>query len=202
MKSNGYVSFASFNLYYRITSEVLDLWSRLLSSVPDSRLVVVGVARGSTQAALLERMNRAGITHDRISMHSLVSYQEYNELMGTVDFALAPFPYNGATTMMDCLWNGLPVVAKQGGETFCSRLGCSVLAQMGLSKLIARDEDEYIRIAVESTSAVQKLADLRQSLRQRLEQSPMRDFAGFSRGLELAYRSMWKEWCASHQAKQ
>ena len=202
MKSNGYVSFGSFNLYYRITSEVLDLWSRLLSSVPDSRLVVVGVARGSTQAALLERMNRAGITHDRISMHSLVSYQEYNELMGTVDFALAPFPYNGATTMMDCLWNGLPVVAKQGGETFCSRLGCSVLVQMGLSELIARDEDEYVRIAVELTSAVQKLADLRQSLRQKLEQSPMRDFAGFTRGLEFAYRSMWKVWCASNQTKQ
>lgn len=202
MKSNGYVSFGSFNLYYRITSEVLDLWSRLLSSVPDSRLVVVGVARGSTQAALLERLNRAGIAHDRVSMHSVVSYQEYNELMGTADLALAPFPYNGATTMMDCLWNGLPVVAKEGGETFCSRLGCSVLAQMGLSELIARDEDEYIRIAVELTSAVQELADLRQSLREKLEQSPMRDFSGFTRGLELAYRSMWKEWCASQQAKQ
>lgn len=202
MKSNGYVSFGSFNMYYRITGGVLDLWSRLLSSVPGSRLVVVGVGWGSTQAALLERLNRAGIARDRVSMHSLVSYQEYNELMGTVDLALAPFPYNGATTMMDCLWNGLPVVAKEGGETFCSRLGCSVLAQMGLSELIARDEDEYVRIGVELTSAVQKLADLRQSLRQRMERSPMRDFSGFTRGLELAYRSMWKEWCASPGAEQ
>ena len=202
MKLNGYVSFGSFNMYYRITSEVLDLWARLLSSVPDSRLVVVGVARGSTQAALLDRMNCAGIARDRVSMHSLLSYQEYNELMGTVDIALAPFPYNGATTVMDCLWNGLPVVARQGGETFTSRLGCSVLAQVGLSELIARDEDEYLRIAAELTFAVQKLAKLRQSLRQKLERSPMRDFPGFTRGLELAYRSMWKEWCASHGAKE
>lgn len=202
MISNGYASFGSFNMYYRITSEVLDLWSRLLASVPDSRLVIVGVARGSTQATLLERLKCAGVAHERVSIHGLVSYQQYNELMGAVDLALAPFPYNGATTMMDCLWNGLPVVAKEGGETFCSRLGCSVLAQMGLSELIARDEDEYIRIAVELASAVQRLSDLRQSLRQRLEQSSMRDFSGFTRGLELAYRSMWKEWCASPEAKQ
>ena len=195
MISNGYASFGSFNMYYRITSEVLDLWSRLLASVPDSRLVIVGVARGSTQATLLDRLKRAGVAHERVSIHGLLSYQQYNELMGAVDLALAPFPYNGATTMMDCLWNGLPVVAKEGGETFCSRLGCSVLAQMGLSELIARDEDEYIRIAVELASAVPRLSDLRQSLRQKLEQSPMRDFSGFTRGIELAYRSMWKEWC-------
>ena len=197
MKSNGYVTFGSFNLYYRITSEVLDLWSRLLLAIPGSRLLIVGVAAGSTQAALLERLNRAGIALGRISVHGLVSYQTYNELMGTVDIALAPYPYNGATTVMDCLWNGLPVVAKEGGEIFCSRLGCSVLTEMGLSELIARDEDEYIRIAVELASAVPELADLRQILRQRLELSPMRDFSGFTAGLELAYRSMWKDWCTS-----
>lgn len=201
-RSNGYVSFGSFNLYYRITSEVLGLWSRLLASIPDSRLVIVGVAAGSTQAALLERLNHAGITRDRVSVHGVVSYQKYNELMGTVDVALSPFPYNGATTMMDCLWNGLPVVAKEGGETFCSRLGCSVLAQMGLSELIARDDDDYIRIATELASALPELANLRQSLRQRLEQSPLRDFSGFTRGLELAYRSMWKDWCASRRASR
>jgi predicted O-linked N-acetylglucosamine transferase (SPINDLY family) len=98
---------------------------------------------------------------------------------------------------MDCLWNGLPVVAKQGGETFSTRLGCSVLAEMGLSELIARDEDEYIRIAAGLASAVPELASLRRTLREKLERSPMRDFPGFTRGLELAYRSMWKDWCRS-----
>ncbi len=200
MKSNGYVTFGSFNLYYRITREVLDLWSRLLLAIPGSRLLIVSVAAGSTQAALLEMFNRAGIARDRVSMHGVVSYQTYNELMGAVDIALAPYPYNGATTVMDCLWNGLPVVAKAGGETFSSRLGCSVLAAMGLSELIAADENEYIRIAVELASAVPRLADLRQTLRQKLELSPMRDFPGFTRGLELAYRSMWKDWCTLNPA--
>ena len=196
MHSNGHPTFGSFNLYYRITHEVVDLWSRLLMSVPHSRLTIVGVAAGSTQAALLDRLERSGIARHRISVHDVVSYQAYNELMATVDVALAPFPYNGATTMMDCLWNGLPVVAKEGGETFASRLGCSVLVQLGLSKLIGRSNDDYIRIAVELISSRETLAALRGSLRQKMDQSPMRDFAGFTRGLEDAYRAMWRHWCA------
>jgi protein O-GlcNAc transferase len=198
MQLSGYPTFGSFNLYYRITDEVVDLWSRLLSSVPHARLAIVGVAAGSTQAALLDRLDRSGIAPHRISMHGVVSYQAYNELITTVDVALAPFPYNGATTMMDCLWNGVPVVAKEGGETFCSRLGCSVLMQLGLSELIGRSDDEYIRIAVELASNVERLSGLRASLRPKMDRSPMRDFDGFTRGLEEAYRAMWRHWSA-HQ---
>src|SRR5574341_341130 len=196
MKSNGCVTFGSFNLYYRITSEVLDLWSRVLQAIPRARLLIVGGPPGSTHAALLERLDRAGIGRERISIHGVVAYQRYNELMGAVDIALAPFPYNGATTVMDCLWNGLPVVAKAGRETFTTRLGCSVLATLGLSEWIAADEDEYIRIAARFAADPAALSELRRTLRQRLERSPMRDFRGFTRELESAYREMWKGWCA------
>jgi predicted O-linked N-acetylglucosamine transferase (SPINDLY family) len=34
-------------------------------------------------------------------------------------------------------------------------------------------------------------------LRDRLEHSPMRDFAAFTKALESAYRAMWREWCSS-----
>lgn len=198
MKSSGFATFGSFNLYYRITSEVLDLWLRVLQAVPRSRLLIVSVAAGSTQEALLDRLDRAGIARRRLSIHGVVPFQKYNELMGAVDIALAPFPYNGATTVMDCLWNGLPVVAKAGGETFTTRLGCSVLAAMGLSEWIAADEDEYIRIAAGLASDVPRLSELRRTLRQRLERSPMRDFPGFTRELESAYRTMWKSWCTAN----
>src|SRR2546426_10880851 len=100
MKANGCATFGSFNLYYRITTQVLDLWARVLQAIPRSRLLIVGVPPGSTQAALLERLDRAGIARERIFIHGVVPYQQYNELLGAVDIALAPFPYNGATTVM------------------------------------------------------------------------------------------------------
>jgi protein O-GlcNAc transferase len=195
MKANGYATFGSFNLYYRITSGVLDLWLRLLRAIPRSRLLIASVAPGSTHAALGERIDRAGIARERVSIHGVVPLQQYHELMGTVDIALAPFPYNGATTAMDCLWNGLPVVAKAGGETFTTRLGCNVLHLMGLDAWIAADEDEYIRIAASLAANASRLAELRRTLRRKLERSPLRDFHAFTRELEAAYRAMWQDWC-------
>ncbi|HXU41203.1 MAG TPA: tetratricopeptide repeat protein [Burkholderiales bacterium] len=196
-RETGCVTFGSFNLYYRITSEVLDLWSRVLLAVPGSRLVIVSVAAGSTRAAVLDRLKLAGISSDRVSLHGVVPYAGYHALIGSVDIALAPWPYNGATTAMDCLWNGLPVISMAGRETFSTRLGCSVLAAAGLPELIATDAQDYVRIATELASDVPRLAALRRTLRQKLERSPLRDFRGFTKGLESAYRKMWSDWCNS-----
>ena len=199
LKSNGYVTFGSFNLYYRVTREVLDVWARLLQRVPGSRLLIVGVAQGSTQEALLDTFDRAGVGRERIAVHDVVSYEKYNQLMRTVDIALAPFPYNGATTMLDCLWNGVPVIARQGGETFYSRMGCSLLVELGLSQLIGADADDYIRAAGVLASNASDLEGLRAGLRGKVERSAMRDFRGFTAALETAYRAMWKQWCASQE---
>jgi predicted O-linked N-acetylglucosamine transferase (SPINDLY family) len=72
-----------------------------------------------------------------------------------------------------------------------------VLAAAGLPELIAADDEDYVRIAAGLASHGDRLSELRQTLRQKLERSPLRDFAGFTRGLESAYRSMWKAWCLS-----
>jgi predicted O-linked N-acetylglucosamine transferase (SPINDLY family) len=77
-QSNGHLTFGSFNLYYRITDEVLDLWGRVLASVPRSRLLIVSVAAGSAQARLLERLGRAGVAPERVTVHGVVSYERYH----------------------------------------------------------------------------------------------------------------------------
>jgi protein O-GlcNAc transferase len=198
-RANGHVTFGSFNLYYRITPEVIALWARVLLAVPGSRLVIVGVAEGSTQAALLAALAAAGVDPGRVSAHSVVPFGKYNELLASVDIALTPFPYNGATTMMDCLWNGVPAVALKGGETFYSRIGCSILEEAGLGRLIAEDGDDYVRIAADLAADAGARERLRASLRETMERSRLRDFAGFTRGLEAAYREMWAAWCASRR---
>jgi protein O-GlcNAc transferase len=53
-----------------------------------------------------------------------------------------------------------------------------------------------IRIAVELAADRPRLAALRQTLRPRMEQSPLMDGARFARAVEAAYREMWQAWCA------
>ena len=41
-----------------------------------------------------------------------------------------------------------------------------------------------------------RLADLRATLRKRMQQPPLMDARGLASGIEAAYRRMWQEWCA------
>jgi predicted O-linked N-acetylglucosamine transferase (SPINDLY family) len=104
-------------------------------------------------------------------------------------------PYNGHTTSLDSYWMGVPVVTLVG-RTLVGRAGLSQLTNLGLTELIAHNEEDFVRIAAELATDVPRLAKLRAELRQRMERSPLMDGKRFARGVEVAYRSMWRQWCA------
>jgi predicted O-linked N-acetylglucosamine transferase (SPINDLY family) len=112
-----------------------------------------------------------------------------------VDIGLDSFPYNGATTTCEALWMGVPVVSLRGC-THAGRMGASVLGAAGLGEWVARDEREYVELAVGWAGRLEELSELRAGMRERLRGSALLDEAGFVRGLEAAYRRMWEKWCA------
>jgi hypothetical protein len=76
------------------------------------------------------------------------------------------------------------------GLTFC--LSPSVV---GLGRLVAKTEDEYVSLALGLASDVNALQELRMSLRELMMKSPICDGEKFTRGLEAAYRDMWRRYC-------
>jgi predicted O-linked N-acetylglucosamine transferase (SPINDLY family) len=113
-----------------------------------------------------------------------------------VDIVLDTFPYNGHTTSLDALWMGVPVVSLAGNAPV-SRAGLSQLSNLGLPELVARSESEYVTIAERLAADLPRLAELRATLRPRMQASPLMDASRFARNVEAAYRSMWERWCAS-----
>jgi len=91
---------------------------------------------------------------------------------------------------------GVPFVTI-AGTTHVSRVGASILSNVGLEDWVARDVADFVRIAVEKASDPQTLASLRGQLRGRVEHSAIRDERGFTRRLETAYRECWQRWCAA-----
>jgi len=83
------------------------------------------------------------------------------------------------------------------GDRCASRRTMSHLCNLGLGELVALSEDEYVWIATTLSSDLAGLADLRASLRERMSRSPMMDYAGYTVGLESAYRQMWHMWSLS-----
>ena len=113
----------------------------------------------------------------------------------SLDIVLDPFPYGGHTTTLDALWMGVPFVSLVGAPPV-SRAGLSILKNLGLPELVAFSEDDYLRIATDLADDPARLAELRRTLRPRLEASVLMDAPRFARNIESAYRAMWQQWCA------
>jgi predicted O-linked N-acetylglucosamine transferase (SPINDLY family) len=77
-----------------------------------------------------------------------------------------------------------------------SRQGLSTLSTCGLQEFIAAGPEDYVKLIVKLAADLPRLGELRATLRQRMKTSAFMDAACFTRGIESAYRSMWREWCA------
>jgi predicted O-linked N-acetylglucosamine transferase (SPINDLY family) len=90
---------------------------------------------------------------------------------------------------------GVPVVALRG-RTHAGRMTASVLTAIGMPELAADNPEGYIRAAAALAADLPRLGELRGSLRGRMSAAPLCDGAAFTRGLEHAYRAMWRRRCA------
>ena len=89
---------------------------------------------------------------------------------------------------------GVPVVTLVG-RIAVGRAGWSQLSNLDLRELAAETEDQYVAIAAGLANDPPRLAQLRSTLRQRMRSSPLTDARRFARGIEAAYREMWRTWC-------
>jgi len=192
-QTNGRITFGSLNNYCKVNEPLLKLWARVLGRVADSRLVLLSAWGGHRQRAV-EVLEREGVKGDRIEFVEPGPRRAYLELYHRLDVVLDTFPYNGHTTSLDALWMGLPVVSLAGGRAV-SRAGLSQLSNLGLPELVAFSEEDYVAIAARLASDLPRLAELRRTLRGRMETSVLMNAERFTRGIEAAYRGMWRRWC-------
>lgn len=193
----GAITFGSMNAFTKISDATLAVWGAVLRAVPGSRLLMTSVPEGSVRRSMLEKFAGHGIDAQRLLLWNRVPVERYVELLGEIDIALDPFPYNGTTTTCETLWTGIPVITL-AGDSSVSRSGCALLKSVGLEALVAADESAYVGIAAGLAADPERLAGLRAGLRARMMASPLRDEEGIARDLEAAYRAMWYTWCTSN----
>jgi protein O-GlcNAc transferase len=194
---NGFVTFGCFNNLAKVNDSVLEVWARVLAAVPGSRLVLRAKQLGDQMVRdrLVAHLAGLGVSVDRVQLSgSLPSRELAMAEYAKVDIALDPFPYTGATTSVEALWMGVPVLTMKG-DRFIARVGESLNANMGLRHLIAEDADDYVSRAARLAADPAALSTLRQTLRDRGAASPLGNPVWFANQLTAALRGMWKEWC-------
>jgi predicted O-linked N-acetylglucosamine transferase (SPINDLY family) len=191
----GTLTFGCLNNFCKLSSATLAAWTSLLQTVPRATLLV-HAREGTHRQRLRAVLAQHDVASERVTFVGLVPVAEYFRLYHGIDVALDPFPYGGGTTTCDALWMGVPVVSL-AGRTAVGRGGLSILSGLGLAELVATDEQQYVDIASRWARDASRRAELRATLRQRMQRSPLMDAPRFARNVETAYRGMWHRWCRS-----
>jgi protein O-GlcNAc transferase len=192
----GTVTFGSFNNPAKASTATFDAWARLLTRLPEARLLLKGksFADATTRALFIARLGERGVASQRVELVAWApSSVAHLTLYDRIDIALDPFPYNGTTTTCEALWMGVPVVTLRG-DRHAGRVGASLLSYSGLTDWIAGSVEDYVEIAVALAGNPGHLLDLRRSLRPRLAASPLCDNKAFASHIEAAFRTMWQRW--------
>jgi len=197
---SGHLTFGCFQRPTKVSDEVLMVWGRILSKLPDATLRWQSKQFGDAAMTkqLLLRLQKNGIDPARVSLHGAVPREAYLAAYAEVDMVLDTFPHPGGTTTCEALWMGVPTLTLTG-DTMLARQGASLLTAAGLPDWVATSVADYVDKAVAAARNLPKLAALRAELREQASTSPLFDARRFARNLEEALRGMWQTWLADRQ---
>jgi protein O-GlcNAc transferase len=160
------------NASNKASPQLYTLAAQVLEQVPAARLRVIGVAGARARAAALSEIPDAVRT--RVELIERVSETEYHRLVAGIDLALDPLVFSGATTTLDCLHGGLPVLTRPGRLPH-TRSSLAILAHLGLDELIARDDADLVARAVALLRDETQRRALSATLPMRVAQSSLTD---------------------------
>ncbi len=191
-ETTGRITFGCFNHFAKVNDSVIAVWAEILLRIENSRLFLKSMALGDPviQRQVLGIFAEYGIGAERIALLNTVkSPMDHLALYAQIDIALDTFPYNGTTTTCEALWMGVPVVTL-AGSTHASRVGVSLLTNVGIPELVASTRSDYSAIAAHLAADTERLRLYREHLRTAMAHSPLMDAAGVTRELEQAFHTI------------
>ncbi|MCA9200970.1 MAG: tetratricopeptide repeat protein, partial [Planctomycetales bacterium] len=183
-------TFGCLATQYKITRIVLDAWADILQQVPHSRLLMANrdVRSPQNRQYVIDQFGQRGVGKDRLEFGKPGDHFQFLKTYDAIDVALDPFPYNGGTTTMEALWQGVPVVSLDG-DRWAARTSKTLMCEAGLSEFVAADVPDYIRIATSyaDESKWDRLSELRLSMRALLLASSACDGRRLAQAMESLF---------------
>lgn len=166
---------------------------RILRQVPNSYLLVKGIGNSALlQAAFLRVAESEGVSPERFRFLGYDPDEPTHRAnLSIADVVLDTFPYTGATTTMETLWMGIPLVTRVG-QQFSSRNSYTMLRNAGIHAGIAHSAEEYIEWGVRYGRDAALRQWVRQQLREARHAAPLWNAKQFTRDLEVAFEAMWQ----------
>lgn len=173
--------------------DTVRLQMRILRAVPNSYLLIKGLGEKEiTERFFAQIAQEEGIEIERLRFLERDQTEfEHRANLTIADVILDTYPYNGATTTLEALWVGIPIVTRVG-EQFAARNSYTFMINAGITEGIARNEEEYIEWGIKLGTDENLRREISWKLHQSRQNSPLWDGKQFAREMEKAYQQMWE----------
>ena len=168
--------------------------SKILKGVEGSKLKMryFNLDDPSIQEFYWKEFEKHGITRDRVDLGLGETLNKYFESYADMDICLDPYPYNGGTINIEILYASLPYITLLG-NSYVSRVGASILHQVGHPELIAKTEEQYVQMTIDLAKDTERIKTYKQTLRADMMKSTLGDNKAFAREFEKGVEWMLKE---------
>ncbi len=201
-RRDGQITFGNFNRPTKMADRSLELWARVLTAVPNSKLILkyTGLEQTFAEARIRDTLENLGIATDRVRLYGWTPHDQHLGAYNDIDIQLDTVPQSGGITTLEAAWMGVPTVC-MAGDRVSGRTSASFMQRCNASEFVGADPDGYVAAAVQAVSDLDRLESVRAGLRQALQDSVICDDTAYVREVEAAYRQMWTRWCEQRAAE-
>jgi predicted O-linked N-acetylglucosamine transferase (SPINDLY family) len=199
--SDAVVYFSSQSGYKRHPDNIR-CQMEILKAVPNSYFLIKGKSDTETIKNFFGNLAaEVGISLDRLRfLDRDVDEYTHRANLAIADIVLDTFPYNGATTTLETLWVGIPMVT-QVGQQFAARNSYTFMLNAGIEEGIAWNQEEYIEWGIKLGLDRELRDKIAGKLRSGRTTAPVWNAKQFTLEMEQAYREMWAKYQAESQHK-
>ncbi|MBF0357198.1 MAG: tetratricopeptide repeat protein [Magnetococcales bacterium] len=178
----------------RVDKTTIDLWEKLLTIVPGSRIIFKNIRYNSQSSRLMwqrffNQLGEAATFEDIIG-----GWSKHKDFYSRVHVVLDTLPSTGTLSVLIPLWMGVPVVTMKS-DFFAHRYGYAAVINAGFPELVADNPEEYLLIIKELVNDPQRMESLRHSMRNSIAKSRICNSKSLALNIEDTYRKVWKSWC-------
>ena len=189
------VVYLSAQTGYKRHPHTARLQMQILKQIPNSYLLIKGLAdEESIKSFFTQIAEEEGVESHRLRFLAWTdSEATHRANLGIADVVLDTYPYNGATTTLETLWMGIPLVTRVG-QQFSARNSYTMMINAGITEGIAWTDEEYVEWGVRLGKDEALRQQIAWKLRQSKQTAPLWNAKQFTREMEKAYQQMWQRY--------
>ncbi|MCS6942843.1 MAG: O-linked N-acetylglucosamine transferase, SPINDLY family protein, partial [Geminocystis sp.] len=178
---------------FKRNPHIIRLQMQILKAVANSYLLIKGFGdEKATKDLFATIATEEGVNPDRIKFLPPTPTEAIHRAnLKIADVVLDTYPYNGATTTLETLWQEIPIVTRVG-EQFAARNSYTFMMNVGVREGIAFTDEEYVEWGIKLGKDENLRNKVSWQLRQAKHTSPLWNARQFARDMENAYRQMWE----------